>query len=396
MSDSMIDQAFALMCSGGDDSGVIPGADLANNVYGVPLPYFSQRCLFQSSVIPAGKFILLAGIPGSCKTSLALYFSRLFVEQEGMAMAIHTENKWPDTLPAGIMGQSLSRLGVYQSPILQDWMAFFKDLVKDQLGSKEGWNRIPMSIFVDSVNGAKGRESAAIMDKQGAQGRQFSEEARELTTFLPRCGTWLSKTSATAFLLLHLKQGEEKLYAPGGAGKDFYSSITFQIDRASQRGLPTDQNGYVEFRMTCTKNSFGPSSYQGLTYRMGWNWVDGVQSFDFQWPEATTENLYKFLTDSKLALSKKHPLRDVCGDIDKSQGGSRGALYSCSKLGAERLIAKEFGEAVEQNETFKKQLDEACHVIQRKSTKQWFADIDEAAKLAEEAGKKGRKKKEAS
>lgn len=390
---SMIDSAFSSLCSGSKERGVTPATDMAN-VYGVPLPYFSQRALFQSNVIPAGKFFLLAGVPGSCKTSLALYFSRLFVEAAGMALAIHTENKWPDVLPKGIMAEAWKRLAVYQPDSMQEWMNFMKDVIREKLAKLPGWNRIPAYIFVDSLQGSTGKEHAKIIDKTGSLGRQFSETARELTQFLPRCGSWLADTSASVFLLHHLKTGEEgELYGPGGVGKDFYSSMTFYIDRSSQKSQAIDVDGRIDFHMTCIKNSFGPSSKYGLKYAMEWKWEDGEQVFRFNWPEATTEALYRFLTDQEnIALPKKHPLRDVCGEIEKAAGGSKGSVYTCAKLGATKLTACEFGEAVEQDAKFRKELDLVCHVIQRPTTAEWFAKLDAEAALAEEAKSKGKKK----
>ena len=183
------------------DPHTVTGEELTALRYGVPLPYFSQRYMFWSNVIPAGVSIVLAGVTGGCKTSMAIDLSRLFIDQGGVSLGIHTEQKMPDLLVKGLLKDRIKYFANIQAGTLQDWQVAIRDVFEGKILKREDGHRIPFSLFVDSVAGGQGAETEKRIRESGVAGRNFSEIARELTDWLRTFKNWLAATAGNAFFI---------------------------------------------------------------------------------------------------------------------------------------------------------------------------------------------------
>lgn len=366
-------------------------------LFGVPIPYFCCRYFFSSNVIPARKLIMLAGPPGTCKTSLMLEFFRWIIEDGGGAACTHTEEKWPDTLPLGMLGaDNVKKLRLAHADTMQEWMTSTSGFVLDTL-SKPGLCELPMGIGVDSMCGAQGADRSKKIRKEGAPSRDFSEIARLATDWFPDFSKWMAKTSATAFFLLHLKETGDDLTAPGGKAKDFFSSYTLYLSKPPGRTAKVNatKEGYIEIGMKMHKDSYGPGSTY-LPAFMSWEFDDaGVQQFRWRWAETTTKMLETWLGGGDYAVPKSHPFRALMPGFDSKSGGAKGTLYACERIaGGEYLTAREFGEAIETTADVREDLDRMFHITKRKTTTEyWMAQALEAD-AKEKAKRRGKAKAE--
>lgn len=424
---SPIDDVMSMLRAGKHPS--MDGAELAGSVFGVKLPFFSQRYLFNSSVFPVRQSVLLAGLPGTCKTSLMLYFMRLFLEQAGVGFVCHTEHKWPDDLPPSIIGPLIQRLQVIYAGSLQQWQAIFTERMKVLVASRDSeegrkkkklllHDQIPILFGLDSLDAAEGEGRKDKISKSGSASRDYSEIALLNSSYLRDFTDRLSYTSAALVTLLHLKQKEDEMYTAGGAAKDFYASYIFYIvsaSKAPQTSLVPDE-GFQQFRIKCVKNSFG---HRNAPVDVGMQWWhedrEGVdtQVTRFHWPEATADLLTMALTKppSEGGVGKK-------SDLGKMFDGFRVEKhdinrYYCDALGLADLSKRQFGEALE-GYTFDgdgnkvldptrswvpDMLDKMFHIKQRKTIAEWFAEelaklsAKDRAKIVGEEVAKGKKKK---
>ena len=393
MSDTFMDDA--LSAAGHAFGGAVGEAD-EQSIYGIRLPYFCLRYLFASDVLPCGSSYLLAGPTGSCKTALLLEFCRLILADGGGAFVQHTEDKWPDTLPWSLMGELCRRLRVTTDVrVAQEWMKVFKSLLRDQL-RKEPLCRMPIVLGLDSIAGAQGGDESKFITKEGAPRRNFSEVARLLKEYMPDFGKWLRETSALAIFVQHMKfDSDGNPLIPGGSSKDFHSSYILHLS-GSRKKVEPDKTGQISFWLKIAKDSYGPGG-AAIDPTMSWSYdEEGRQLTRFNWPELSVNIIERWLGSGYSAIPQKsHPIRQFFGDLSAKSGGSAGTVFCLPEVtGGETFLSRrEFGEAIEANETFRKSLDALVHITQRETASEYFARLDREAGEAEQAKKRGRRKK---
>ena len=379
--------------------------DIRKGLFGTPLPHFCLRFFFASNVLPASKIYLLAGEQGIGKTAMMLEFSRLIsayakkVYGNSMVMGIHSEEKWPDTLPPSIMGDLVTGLRVDGANSAQEWMTKLAVMINGD--PKSGWrgfrkepmNTFPTAMFVDSMHGAQGAERAKKIKKEGAPTRDFSEIARITTDWFPSFSDWLGETAATAFFILHLKTGQDGWHTPGGKAKDFFASYTIYLTNPKKVVKPTKE-GEIGFWMSLRKDSYGPGG-TFMPMVMKWKYgEDGKQLTWFDWEGCTCDMFSKWLGTGKHAVGAQSPIREYLDGFKSKSAGNKGLHYRLPPVtGEEFLPPSEFNIALEENTEYKLGLDDLFHITQRLSTHEYFELLEKEAREADKAKRRGYKKK---
>jgi len=97
-------------------------------------------------------------------------------------------------------------------------------------------------------------------------------------------------------------------------------------------------------------------------------------------------------------VNKSHPLREVFSGLESANGGPKGTLYKCDRIRpgdpkSNGLTSKEFCEAIEQDESFRNDLDRAMNITPRIAVDDYLRAINAEAEAETGAKKRGRKKK---
>jgi hypothetical protein len=198
--------------------------DTRKNVYGVPIPYFCLRWVYDSNVHILGRIEQLVGEWGAGKTQWLLHKMRHFLEFHPQAMAhfIGTEAKDTPAQATSILGPYIDRLQYHQAKILgalvdkkgkrskadeddgADWMNIVHDLV-------DAYRAYPYPVLVglDSLLGAPMAEVTMEIEASGGNldGRNTfgMVRANKLTQWLP----WLSSAlTGTNILFVFTNHGK--------------------------------------------------------------------------------------------------------------------------------------------------------------------------------------------
>ena len=407
---SMMDQALNQAGSAfGGTVGSTLQEDIKKGLFGTPLLHFCLRFFFASNVLPAAKIILLAGEQHVGKTAMMLELLRMIssyavkIHKKSMVFGVHSEEKWPDTLPPSIMGELVEGLRVDDAENAQQWMSHLALLLLGNPKSgfrglmREPLNEFPTGLFVDSIHGAQGAERSKKIKKEGAPTRDFSELARITSDWFPDFTDWLGKTAATAFFVLHLKPKQDGGWnTAGGKAKDFFASYTIFMTNPKKKVKPTKE-GEIAFWMSLRKDSYGPG---GVSMPMSMKWdydEDGMQRTWFDWENCTMTMFDIWMGGGENALGKRSPVRDLLGGFRKKSAGALGTHYCLPPVTGEDtfLSAQELNVALEGDTKFKTQLDEVFHLTQRKATHEHFADLEAERKAAEKSKRRGKAKKKA-
>jgi len=263
------------------------------------------------------------------------------------------------------------RLAIYTAPTMEAWMKGMTDMMK--YANTEDVRNIPICLFLDSLQGNRSKADIKKIDKEGLVGRNFSELARELAQWLPEFSSKLADTKVTAFLLNHLKGPENATYSPGGSSIGFLASYivhiidSFQTRKAAGPQLFGDNS--ITLSMKLIKNSFGVSQ-TFIKLDMAWQYdEEGKQKIWFKWPEATVETLTYWL-NIQGAIPKKHPIRDVIGDLSAASAGAYGLRYHSKMLGvseSDKLPPADMAKVLEKfNIDNNYIIDKLFHIPQRK------------------------------
>lgn len=406
---SMISQALNQAGSAfGGTVGSTLKEDILKGLFGTPLPHFCLRYFFTSNVLPARKIILLAGEQGVGKTSMMLEFLRIISSYahrtygSSMVMGIHSEEKWPDTLPPSIMGELAEGLRIDSADNAQEWMT--KLMVMLNGNPKGGWggfkreplNSFPTAMFVDSIHGAQGAERSKKIKKEGAPTRDFSELARITTDWFPDFTNCLSLSAAHMFFILHLKPKQEGGWnTAGGKAKDFFASYTIYMTSPKKKVKPTKE-GEIGFWMSLKKDSYGPGGV-AMPMTMKWDFNElGMQRTWFDWEACTCAMFDAWMGNGEYKLPAKSPVREHLDGFDKKSAGNQGLEYNLPAItGDEYLSPVDFNAALEASGEYKVQLDELFHITQRLSTHEYFERQRlEAAEVAK-AKRRGKRKPKA-
>ena len=392
----------------GGTAGSTLQEDIRKGIFGTPLPHFCQRYFFTSNVLPAGKSYLLAGVQGVGKTAMMIEFLRIIASYakraygSAMVMGVHSEEKWPDTLPPSIMGDLSQYLRVDGAENAQEWMAKLSMQLNGNPKTgfrgfrNEPLNSFPTAMFVDSIHGAQGAERSKKIKKEGSPGRDFSEIARITSDWFPDFSKWLGETAAVAFFILHLKATQDGWNTAGGKAKDFFASYTIHLNSPKKKVGPTKE-GSIDFWMSLRKDSYGPG---GIAMPMSMRWEfdeSGMQRTWFDWETCTCKMFETWMGSGEHALIKSSPARKYLDGFGSRLGGNVGKLYTLPGVTGdeEYLPPVEFNQALEANTEFKTELDKAFHITQRYATHEYFALLEQEAKELASAKRKGKRKKKA-
>ena len=378
--------------------------DVLRGIFGTPLPHFCLRHFFTSDVLPAAKIILLAGEQHVGKTAMMLEFLRMIsqyakkVHGASMVAGIHSEEKWPDRLPASILGEELIKgLRVEAAENAQEWMTKLAIMLNGDKGGFRGFrneplNHFPLGMFVDSMHGAQGAERSKKIKKDGAPGRDFSEIARITTDWFPDFTKWLSETAATMFFILHLKADADGFHSPGGKAKDFFASYTIHMTNPKKK-VKSTKEGEIGFWMKLHKDSYGPGGV-AMPSKMEWDFdpETGNQRTWFDWEGTTIWMLEQWSGSGDYALAKSHPARELIDGFRKKSAGPYGNKYNLYEITGDEFVSpQEFSAALEGNLEFKAELDRRFHITHRLPTHEYFQRLALETEEALKAKRKGKR-----
>jgi hypothetical protein len=356
--------------------------------------------LFSSNILPCRKIVLLAGESGVGKTTLSLEFSRMIFDacvQPGLLIFQHTEDKFPDTLPPAVLKHHLHRLKLTEPQNTQAWMNVKMKFAQKVL-SQPPVNRVPFPTILDSVSGAQGKERSKKIVAAGAPERDFSENARLLTDWLPDFTKQIKKTCMMPFFVMHLKPDQEGWHTPGGKAKDFFSSYTLYVHAAGAKYTsPTGESTYDIYIQT-HKDSYGPGKRQiKVTVSSEFD-ANGMPVITYHWAETTLDLFEMWLNGDEKYRFKAGPKKgflDVLKGFESRSAGNKGKVYRADNIAdGDWLSAEAFVAAFEANDKVRIALDDFFHIPQRLDYIQYFAKEDADAAAAEAAKRGGKKKAE--
>ena len=302
---------------------------------GIPVPALAFEFAIANDVFPLSSVLMLAGSWGSCKSALSYEFFRWFHENDGVPVHIDTEDKFDGAFACDIMRVPHDYMPIISNransteQMQQILTHYLKQMQKSLIGTKNDpgpGKTIPCCFCIDSLAGSSSEEvQDKIMDK-GNAGRSHPVEALKNKIYLSGIKKQFENWPFTLLVVNHLKEkaddmGNTRQYTLGGESFNFHES--FEIHNSVwRRRFKNAQFEGVGIRLTCSKNSFGPTG-RSIKTRFLW-WVDDDENgvpqdrflWDWNWSLCTLLNeadgIYKErLQQRGLTITCRSPQADI-------------------------------------------------------------------------------------
>lgn len=175
---------------------------------------FIDHLIFGWGGIPVGSLIELYGQYGVGKSTLALTFTKSFLDYGGVVVYIDTENGFSEFRSVEIVGKD-----IYSDRFILIKEAFFEDIVLQMkeiiLEIRQSTDK-PILLIWDSLAGTEFKKQEETGIGYGA--RILAHSLRFLPSFLP-------KHKATLVIINHYRASPEGLYTYGGYALKYLSQL---------------------------------------------------------------------------------------------------------------------------------------------------------------------------
>jgi hypothetical protein len=362
------------------------GSEMADKLVGIPLPSLALMWLVESTILPLGKLIGLAGDSQSQKSSLGFEIMGWLMRMGGIARLLENEGgKWSDSLIRSIIGpyveanqfgiEECSSLGEVQS-MTTSTLEFLK---------KKKYTQQLTGIMVDSLMGTATAERTKKIVKEGSAGRAFADGALSWTGYMQYLSGALIGWPIIWLFVNHLKDKQSEATGkpggkttPGGRAQRFYSAIYLWMNRMKHTSGGSRETWEVNgdlvpcpmtirtIRIKCDKNSMGVDG-RAINVDFCW-WFDreNNQHSFFNWDAATVMLLIEeqdrrgYIKNSEDGFG---PLSDICKITCGS--GKAGNVYSCKRVGVEQKMAHTLGAAIHADTQLMEELIDFFHIHRR-------------------------------
>jgi hypothetical protein len=360
------------------------GSEMKDNLIGLPLPSFALMWLIESTILPLGKIIGLAGDSQSQKSSLGFEMMGWLMRMNGIARLLENEGgKWSDSLIRSLVGPYVERnqfaieeckhIGEVQS-MTTSTLQFLK---------KQGLTTQLTGIMVDSLMGTATEERTVKIVKEGNAGRAFADGALSWTSYLQFLSGALIGWPVLWLFINHLKDKQSTdgrpagKSTPGGKAQRFYSAVYLWMNRiqstsGGNRSTWEHDGKLIACPMTlrtisikCDKNSLGEDGRK-INVDFCW-WFDrnNVQHSFFNWDGATVQLLLEHqedrgYIDNEVGFGR---LDEVC-KITCGRGDA-GNTFGCPQLGVTGVMSHTLGNAIHNDPEMMKKLISFFHIHER-------------------------------
>jgi hypothetical protein len=284
-------------------------------IRGVPLPALALEYLFQNTVLPlGGRVTQIVGLPGSCKSGLAIEFGRWFIDSGGVVVYREHESKYsPDWVPSIIgwdrqdsfMLHACHSINDWQNSLLT-WDAKIQEMMDGKSAKEPGPGAVyPVLNVVDSVMGKSMEESQDRVVAAGHAGRDHPVEAGSITKFMRAYPQRVANWPFHTILINHLRLSKDPTTQakvrdkPGGWQKDFQE--TFEVESSKIGAISTAEFDGLRLQLQTYKNSLGTGGRRIEVCVRWWEEDDPERPGEYRqktvwdWDEATILLLAKHL-----------------------------------------------------------------------------------------------------
>jgi RecA/RadA recombinase len=319
---------------------VMAGSELDNLVICIPCPALAFEYLIAQDGFPLGLIIHLNGPPGSGKSSLTFEFIRWFRAAGGTGFYTDNETKMSPDLPDSIIGWDTweAGFGTFRSESVEEWQdmltASVQNVQKSLQGTKEdpGPGRtIPFLWAIDTIMSKAAYESQEkVWKEDGHAGRAFPVEAMSITKYMRTIPQKLDGWPFALLLNNQLKlgkddKGRETTSTAGGQGVNFQESWNLEIRKSKKKSIQCADWEADQFRISCTKNSFGATWRQMECRKLWWEEQDEetgqwrqVTRFDWDWATIKMLSTLQGRAKSKLADAGFHIATPKVSDVQNT------------------------------------------------------------------------------
>ena len=314
--------------------------DDESRVFCIDVP-FALKILFQLPGMPMGRFMLIAGVPESCKSALSYEFGRLHRIHGGGYSLIETENKDSTLLRKSIVGYDDCRSSVVYVEFQEEWMTALNyqiDVVKEALDEFTPPRSVPWAFIVDSLAGVTTKSIGEDIDDTGTSKLVQPQQANLLNLFMKRMVHWVGEYPISVFGVNHLKLAPDRYgnltikKMQGGYAPKFHESIEINTKPDGKQDVRREPifEYFKKIKLSVGKNSLAPHSPE-LGVELVWNFVPidpsnpdspVMQRSFFDWGTTSIEYLMKL---EGLPAAIRNRVRDI---IDLRPGKKGNYVYS--------------------------------------------------------------------
>lgn len=342
-------------------------ADAADRLaVGIPLPGLALRWLLDSSVLPLGRIIGLAGPPESQKSSLGYEIMRWIAERDGRNFLLDCEGKISKELMTSIMGA----LGIDKTVInlcrtVEETQTRFTQTFK-QIQKLVPDRNLIFSFLTDSISGVTTEKKAdKILDTDGYATQDYAREARAWTDFLMVAPGAIVGWPVAMVFVNHQKDKPSTMPGlpatktmPGGMALWFRAAIHLWVQRISGKAHKEHDSQYNQeartIKLECGKNSLGTEG-RGIQVKFDWTYdAENRQISKFDWDWATARLLSE-------ELSSNAAVKDLCPVT-----ASSAVKFSAKTLGLKDEPPSVIGAAIHANASLFNELQNALHIKQHR------------------------------
>ena len=357
------------------------GDEMKDKVVGIPWPCLALMWLTESTVMPLGKLIGLAGESQSQKSTLGFEMMGWMMRHGAVARLLENEGaKWSDTLIRSLIGpyveknqfgiDECSNIGQVQQ-MTTSTLEFLK---------KNEYTKQLTGIMVDSLVGTTTEERATKIVKDGEAGRAFADGALSWTAYMAWLSGRLIGWPIIWLFINHLKDKQSDggkpggKTTPGGKAQRFYSALYFWVRRTgrSERATWEVDGKLISCPMTirsinihCEKNSYGVDGRKMNVDFCWWFDQENQQRSFFNWDAMTVDLLVDKQKERGFVRNAEGfgPLSEIC-HITQGRGAA-GNTFSCKQVGVEKVMAHTLGAAIHANAELMEKLIDFFHIHRR-------------------------------
>lgn len=359
---------------------VFVGSEAQRVVIGLPLRAFCLRWGFMNDVFPLSRMTELYGISESCKT--ALLFEMFRWHLQGQALPMHplppkppptvggycfnlAEPRDSPDLRSSILGEEMDSIfPVQMCSSVEDWQDSCTNWMKRsrETFSEIGAMPFPMALGIDSLTGVTTRDEITKIWESGHAVRNFAIAAGLINTYSKFIFQEIRVWPVSFIGTNHMKvsknsQGFNEYRVPGGASLDFYATFKIRMRRKDDIDHLDDYGRLLT--MQFDKNSLSPAGDR-RTFDVHMRWVfddKEKQHTWWDWHDASVQLLLSF------EGARKSRWMEIC-PIEAVNKATRKA--DCSTLGLKKASWAEIGEAIENEQKIRDDIDKLFGIRKRR------------------------------
>jgi len=367
--DSFVDSALASAVSAFGKDRVYVAAEHERRQMVIPIRPLSLQWLIESNGWPLSRYTQSGGAFGSHKSCFIFQLIAWYLEANGTATLIDTENKTSDSLLRSMIPDKYfdpadpahRRFLILNARSVNEWQrmisGMFNNMQKwasDHKGRRPGF---PTLIALDSMLGVDAEEGLEHIKAEGeAQGKTFSAAPLMISQFTKSFSGSLLGWPVTLHFSHHEKanMGTVGVHRPGGSAPDYHASLDIKFKKGGVHVLGRESNvsrpamDGLEGRpvtLSVRKSSIGTDD-KSMTVLFYWKFVNDRQVSWWDWDGATASVLY----DNQAAIRGIATIeREKVSGRGQELGGD---YYWSNELGvveADKMPAHLFGAHVEQH-----------------------------------------------